>query len=315
MGKKIDSVTGLSYMVIYGNNKDNSTLRPAIKISNRNKYNNQDVYNTYFLPNNSVINIKNKSFIYMGDIIARMPKDHSKIKDITGGLPKVADIFEARKPKESALISEISGIINLGKESKEKKRIVIKSKLCPNIFYEELIPKWRDINYLDGDYVMKGDIISDGNYDPHEILRILGINYLLEHICKEIQNVYKLQGVKINDKHIEIIIKQMLRKVIIINPGSSSYLKGEQVNYLDVIKFNKCKTMKNELIIFKRILMGITKSSLSTESFISAASFQETTKVLTEAAVHNSCDMLKGLKENVIVGRLIPAGTGLYKLK
>ncbi len=249
--------------------------------------------------------------VAVGDIIARIPQESSKARDITGGLPRVADLFEARKPKEPAILAEKSGIIEFGKETKGKQRLMIRDK-SGEILYEELIPKWRQVNVFDGEYVEQGEMIADGEPNPHDILRLLGVQELAAYLVKEIQDVYRVQGVKINDKHIEVIIRQMLRKVEIVDPGDTSFIKGEQAERTRVLEENdKALSEDRTPAHWQPILLGITKASLATESFISAASFQETTRVLTEAAVRGLRDDLRGLKENVIVGRLIPAGTGL----
>jgi DNA-directed RNA polymerase subunit beta' len=252
-----------------------------------------------------------------GDVIARIPQEGSKTRDITGGLPRVADLFEARKPKEPAILAEISGTVSFGKETKGKRRLVITptdSSTLPEgtDHYEELIPKWRQLSVFEGETVEKGEIVSEGPLSPHDILRLKGIPALAEYIVNEIQEVYRLQGVKINDKHIEVIVRQMLRKVEIRATGDSTFIKGEQAEYTAFLE--ECDRLEAEGLVSptaSRELLGITKASLATESFISAASFQETTRVLTEAAVTGKRDYLRGLKENVIVGRLIPAGTGL----
>ena len=247
-----------------------------------------------------------------GDIIARVPQKSGKTRDITGGLPRVADLFEARKAKDPAILAEKSGTIEFGKETKGKQRLIIRDKENDEILYEELIPKWRDINVFDTEHVKQGDMIADGEPNPHDILRLLGVQELAAYLTKEIQNVYRVQGVKINDKHIEVIVRQMLRKVEIIDPGDTLFIKGEQVERTRALEENdRAQTENRQPAHWKPMLLGITKASLATESFISAASFQETTRVLTEAAVRGLRDDLRGLKENVIVGRLIPAGTGL----
>jgi DNA-directed RNA polymerase subunit beta' len=224
-------------------------------------------------------------------------------------LPRVADLFEARKPKEPAIMAEHTGTVSFGKETKGKRRLVITDESGES--YEELIPKWRHLNVFEGEQVARGEIIADGEPNPHDILRLQGVENLADYLVREIQDVYRLQGVKINDKHIEVIIRQMLRKVIVATPGDSNFLRGEQI---DKARFfeeaEQLEVQGKEPLTIDPILLGITKASLATESFISAASFQETTRVLTEAAVRGLRDELRGLKENVIVGRLIPAGTG-----
>jgi len=271
----------------------------------------------YFLPAMAMVNLEDGARVEVGDIIARIPQEGSKTRDITGGLPRVADLFEARKPKEPAILAEISGTVSFGKETKGKRRLIIAptdGSTLPDgsTHYEELIPKWRQLSVFEGEQVQKGEIVSEGPMSPHDILRLKGIAELAKYIVNEIQEVYRLQGVKINDKHIEVIVRQMLRKVIIASSGDSSFIKGEQVEYTSFLE--ECERLEAQGLICPtadRELLGITKASLATESFISAASFQETTRVLTEAAVTGKRDYLRGLKENVIVGRLIPAGTGL----
>jgi DNA-directed RNA polymerase subunit beta' len=271
----------------------------------------------YFLPAMAMVNLEDGARVEVGDIIARIPQEGSKTRDITGGLPRVADLFEARKPKEPAILAEISGTVSFGKETKGKRRLIITptdGSTLPDgsTHYEELIPKWRQLSVFEGEQVQKGEIVSEGPMSPHDILRLKGIAELAKYIVNEIQEVYRLQGVKINDKHIEVIVRQMLRKVIIASSGDSTFIKGEQVEYTSFLE--ECERLQAQGLICPtadRELLGITKASLATESFISAASFQETTRVLTEAAVTGKRDYLRGLKENVIVGRLIPAGTGL----
>jgi DNA-directed RNA polymerase subunit beta' len=244
-----------------------------------------------------------------GDVLARVPQEGSKTRDITGGLPRVADLFEARKPKEPAILAEVSGVIGFGKETKGKKRLLITPKGSDH--YEEMIPKWRNLNVFEGESVEKGEVIADGPESPHDILRLRGISAVANYIVNEVQEVYRLQGVKINDKHIEVVIRQMLRKCMITHAGDSQFLEGEQVEVANVKIANRELEKQGKMPAeYETQLLGITKASLSTESFISAASFQETTRVLTEAAVQGKEDELRGLKENVIVGRLIPAGTG-----
>jgi DNA-directed RNA polymerase subunit beta' len=271
----------------------------------------------YFLPANAMVNLEDGAQVGVGDIIARIPQEGSKTRDITGGLPRVADLFEARKPKEPAILAEISGTFSFGKETKGKRRLVITptdGSLLPDgsDHYEVLIPKWRQLTVFEGEQVQKGEVVSEGPLSPHDILRLKGIAALAEYIVNEIQEVYRLQGVKINDKHIEVIVRQMLRKVIIASAGESAFIKGEQVEFTTFLEeCDRAEAQGHVPPTADRELLGITKASLATESFISAASFQETTRVLTEAAVTGKRDYLRGLKENVIVGRLIPAGTGL----
>ncbi|MGB5065676.1 MAG: DNA-directed RNA polymerase subunit beta', partial [Candidatus Competibacter sp.] len=265
----------------------------------------------YPLPAGAIVNLADGAEVAVGDIVARIPQESSKTRDITGGLPRVADLFEARKPKEQAILAEKSGIIEFGKETKGKQRLVIRDK-GGDVLYEELIPKWRHVGVFDGEYVEQGEMIADGEPNPHDILRLLGVQELAAYLTKEIQDVYRVQGVKINDKHIEVIVRQMLRKVDIIDPGETPFIKGEQIERTRGLEENDRAEAEGRIkAVWQPILLGITKASLATESFISAASFQETTRVLTEAAVRGLRDDLRGLKENVIVGRLIPAGTGL----
>jgi DNA-directed RNA polymerase subunit beta' len=235
------------------------------------------------------VSLEDGAKVSVGDVIARIPQESSKTRDITGGLPRVADLFEARKPKEPAILAEVTGTVSFGRETKGKRRLVITGE--GNERYEELIPKWRQLNVFEGEHVERGEVIAEGEPNPHDILR--------------------LQGVKINDKHIEVIVRQMLRKVEIKESGASALLRGEQLERARILELNdRLESEKKEPAVYEPMLLGITKASLQTDSFISAASFQETTRVLTDAAVRGIKDDLRGLKENVIVGRLIPAGTG-----
>ncbi|MBK8750268.1 MAG: DNA-directed RNA polymerase subunit beta' [Candidatus Competibacteraceae bacterium] len=313
-----DEITGLSSLVVM-DPKQRGALgkdkRPLVRLVD--EYNNDlfipgtSTLAQYPLPSGAIVNLADGVEVAVGDVVARIPQESSKTRDITGGLPRVADLFEARKPKEPAILAEKSGIIEFGKETKGKQRLVIRDK-NGEILYEELIPKWRHVGVFDGEYVEQGEIIADGEPNPHDILRLLGVQELAAYLVKEIQDVYRVQGVKINDKHIEVIIRQMLRKVDILDPGETAFIRGEQVERTRVLEENERAQAENRMpALWQPILLGITKASLATESFISAASFQETTRVLTEAAVRGLRDDLRGLKENVIVGRLIPAGTGL----
>ncbi|MGB0231760.1 MAG: DNA-directed RNA polymerase subunit beta', partial [Pseudohongiellaceae bacterium] len=271
----------------------------------------------YFLPANAIISLKDGADMNIGDFIARIPQEGSKTRDITGGLPRVADLFEARKPKEPAILAEISGTVSFGKETKGKRRLVITptdgvNPIDGSSHYETLIPKWRTMTVFEGESIEKGEVVSEGPPAPHDILRLKGVEALAQYIVNEVQDVYRLQGVRINDKHIEVIVRQMLRKVEITNSGDSNLIKGEQLTYTEILEINEqLESEDKQPARYDRQLLGITKASLATESFISAASFQETTRVLTEAAVTGKRDFLRGLKENVVVGRLIPAGTGL----
>ena len=245
-----------------------------------------------------------------GEVLARIPVEGQKTRDITGGLPRVAELFEARTPKDKGTLAEMTGTVSFGKETKGKIRLQITD--LEGKVWEELVPKERNILVHEGQVVNKGESIVDGPADPQDILRLLGIEELARYIVDEVQDVYRLQGVKINDKHIEVIVRQMLRRVIIENSGDTAYIQGEQVERSEVLNTNEAAQRDGKIpATYSNVLLGITKASLSTDSFISAASFQETTRVLTEAAIMGKRDELRGLKENVIVGRLIPAGTGL----
>ncbi|RMD79202.1 MAG: DNA-directed RNA polymerase subunit beta' [Gammaproteobacteria bacterium] len=264
----------------------------------------------YYLPPGAIVSLRDGDQVSCGDVLARIPQETGKTRDITGGLPRVADLFEARKPKDPAILAEISGTVSFGKETKGKRRLVITAP--DGTQHEELVPKWRNILVFEGEHVEKGEVVVDGNPNPHDILRLLGVEELANYILNEVQEVYRLQGVRINDKHIEVIIRQMLRKVEVTAPGDTEFLKGEQVEKARLMEVNEqVRAQDKQPASWAPLLLGITKASLATESFISAASFQETTRVLTEAAVAGKVDELRGLKENVIVGRLIPAGTGL----
>ena len=264
----------------------------------------------YPLSAGAIINLADGDSVGVGDVIARIPQESSKTRDITGGLPRVADLFEARKPKESAILAEVSGTVKFGRDTKGKQRLIITD--ADGVEHEELIPKWRHVNVYEGEKVERGDVIADGEPNPHDILRLLGVPELAGYLVKEIQDVYRLQGVKISDKHIEVIIRQMMRKIEVMAPNDTRFIKGEQVERARLLDENdRVLNEKGVPALWQPMLLGITKASLATESFISAASFQETTRVLTEAAVRGLRDDLRGLKENVIVGRLIPAGTGL----
>jgi DNA-directed RNA polymerase subunit beta' len=267
----------------------------------------------YFLVPDSILSVKDGQKVSAGDVLARLPKETSKTKDITGGLPRVAELFEARKPKDSAIIAENDGVIEFGKEIRGKQKISIVSSKGETSNY--LIPKGKHVNFNQGEKIKKGEYLLDGSPLPHDILRILGVERLTEYFVTEVQEVYRLQGVVINDKHIETIVRQMLKKVEIKEPGDTDFLLNETVDIIDMVKINEeLKKQNKKPALYERILLGITKASLQTKSFISAASFQETTRVLTDAAIRGKVDYLEGLKENVIVGRLVPAGTGLTKM-
>ncbi|MCZ6744989.1 MAG: DNA-directed RNA polymerase subunit beta', partial [Alphaproteobacteria bacterium] len=265
----------------------------------------------YFMSVDAILSVEDGGSVHAGDVLARIPREFSKTRDITGGLPRVAELFEARKPKDYAIIAEGDGRVEFGKDYKSKRRIIVRPEKEGEEPHEYLIPKGKHISVQEGDYVRTGDLLMDGNPVPHDILRVLGIEALAHYLVDEIQEVYRLQGVKINDKHIEVICRQMLQKVEIRDPGETTFLLGEQVDKSEFDEANaKAVEQKQKPAKADPVLQGITKASLQTGSFISAASFQETTRVLTEAAVSGRVDNLVGLKENVIVGRLIPAGTG-----
>lgn len=314
--RQTDELTGLSSIVVQDVGERATAgkdLRPALRLVDSNGKDilipGTDVAAQYFLPGKAIVTLDDGAEIEVGEALARIPQESVGTKDITGGLPRVADLFEARKPKEPAILAEISGIVSFGKETKGKRRLVITP--AEGEAFEEMIPKWRQLNVFEGEMVQRGDVISDGAETPHDILRLRGVHAVTDYIVNEVQEVYRLQGVKINDKHIEVIVRQMLRKAVITNAYDSEFLEGEQVEVARVKIANRKRAEEGKpLVEFERELLGITKASLATESFISAASFQETTRVLTEAAVAGKQDELRGLKENVIVGRLIPAGTG-----
>ncbi|HEX6573170.1 MAG TPA: DNA-directed RNA polymerase subunit beta', partial [Steroidobacteraceae bacterium] len=318
VSSQVDEITGLSSTVVMDPKQRGAggkDLRPVIKLVNAKGkevcFANTDIPAVYALPPGALVNLEDGAQVSVGDVIARIPQESSKTRDITGGLPRVADLFEARKPKDSAILAEFSGTVSFGKETKGKRRLIITDEQGEK--HEDLIPKWRHLTVFEGEHVERGEVIADGEPNPHDILRLQGVEPLANYLVREIQDVYRLQGVKINDKHIEVIIRQMLRKVEIAESGETGFLRGEQIDRARVLDANERLTREGKLpAIIDPILLGITKASLATESFISAASFQETTRVLTEAAVRGMKDDLRGLKENVIVGRLIPAGTGSF---
>lgn len=315
--EKTDELTGLASREITDPKRRGTLgkdLRPIVRIVDKNGKDlsipGTDLPAQYLLPPRSIVNLQDGAAVGVGDVVAKIPQEASKTRDITGGLPRVADLFEARKPKDPAILAEVSGIVSFGKDTKGKQRLIIKQ--ADGSEHEELIPKYRQIIVFEGEHVEKGETVVDGEPSPQDILRLLGVEPLAVYLTKEIQDVYRLQGVKINDKHIEVIVRQMLRKVEILDTGDSKFLHGEQVERQRIVESNAAAKAKGEILAtYDPVLLGITKASLATESFISAASFQETTRVLTEAAVRGTRDGLRGLKENVIVGRLIPAGTGL----
>ena len=312
-----DEVTGLSSRVVTDPKQRSSAgkeLRPMVRLVDEQggqiNLPGTDIAAQYFLPAGAIVGVKDGAEVRVGDVLARIPQESSKTRDITGGLPRVADLFEARKTKDPAILAEATGMVSFGKETKGKQRVIITDS--EGLQYETLIPKWRHITVFEGEFVEKGETIAEGELTPHDILRLRGIEELADYLVKEIQDVYRLQGVKINDKHIEAIIRQMLRKVEITASGDTDFVKGEQVERTLLNSVNDTIEREGKIpASYDSMLLGITKASLATESFISAASFQETTRVLTDAAVRGISDSLNGLKENVIVGRLIPAGTGL----
>ncbi|MBI3540914.1 MAG: DNA-directed RNA polymerase subunit beta', partial [Deltaproteobacteria bacterium] len=316
MQEQVDEVTGLARKVI-SESKD-PDLRPRVSIKDPSgktkKIPGGDREARYLLPVHANVIVTEGQELEAGDIIVKIPRETTKTKDITGGLPRVVELFEARKPKDCAIISEIDGTVSFGKDTKGKRKVLIKPEVGDEMEY--LIPRGKHIGVHDGDFVRAGEPLMDGAANPHDILKVLGEKALAKYLVDEIQEVYRLQGVKINDKHIEAITRQMLRRVRIKDPGETTFLADEQVEKHEFQEENeRAKKKGGKPATGEPLLLGITKASLSTESFISAASFQETTRVLTEAAVSGRTDYLAGLKENVIMGRLIPAGTGISRYK
>jgi DNA-directed RNA polymerase subunit beta' len=316
--KQVDEVTGLSTLVVVDPKRRGSVqakgLRPQVKLldasGNEIKMAGSDQPVNITFQIGSIITVRDGQDVGVGEVLARIPQETSKTRDITGGLPRVAELFEARSPKDAGVLAEVTGTVSFGKDTKGKQRLVITDP--EGVAHEYLISKDKHVMAHDGQVVNKGEIIVDGPADPHDILRLKGVEELARYISNEVQDVYRLQGVKINDKHIEVIVRQMLRRVTIVEPGDSRFITGEQLERAEVLEENeKVEGQSKKPATYEYMLLGITKASLSTDSFISAASFQETTRVLTEAAIMGKRDELRGLKENVIVGRLIPAGTGL----
>jgi DNA-directed RNA polymerase subunit beta' len=317
VAKQIDDVTGLSSLVVIDPKQragQTKGLRPQVKLldTNGNEVKvaggDQSVNVTFQL--GCIITVKDGQEVGVGEVIARIPQESSKTRDITGGLPRVAELFEARSPKDAGMLAETTGTVSFGKDTKGKQRLVITD--LDGVASEFLIPKDKHVTAHDGQVVTKGETIVDGPADPQDILRLQGREALARYVIDEVQDVYRLQGVKINDKHIEVIVRQMLRRVRVTDAGETGFIMGEQVERADLLAQNETAVAQDKRPAeFEYVLLGITKASLSTDSFISAASFQETTRVLTEAAILGKRDELRGLKENVIVGRLIPAGTGL----
>ncbi|MFN3543550.1 MAG: DNA-directed RNA polymerase subunit beta' [Thiobacillus sp.] len=316
VAKQVDDVTGLSTLVVIDPKRKAGAkgVRPQVKLldesGNEIKIAGTDTVVNITFQIGSIITVKDGQDVAVGDVLARIPQETSKTRDITGGLPRVAELFEARSPKDAGVLAEVTGTVSFGKDTKGKQRLVITD--LDGVAHEYLITKEKHVTAHDGQIVQKGEMIVDGPVDPHDILRLQGVEALARYITDEVQDVYRLQGVKINDKHIEVIVRQMLRRVVVVDPGDTGLIPGEQIERSEVLQLNdEMEAAGKQPATYDPILLGITKASLSTDSFISAASFQETTRVLTEAAIMGKKDELRGLKENVIVGRLIPAGSGL----
>ena len=317
VAKQIDEVTGLSSLVVIDPKQragQSKGLRPQVKLLDANgvevKIAGSELSVNITFQLGCIITVKDGQEVGVGEVLARIPQESSKTRDITGGLPRVAELFEARSPKDAGMLAEVTGTVSFGKDTKGKQRLVFTD--LDGVAHEFLIPKDKHVTAHDGQVVTKGESIVDGPADPQDILRLQGREALARYIIDEVQDVYRLQGVKINDKHIEVIVRQMLRRVRITDAGDTNFIMGEQVERADVLAENERVVAEDKRpASYEFVLLGITKASLSTDSFISAASFQETTRVLTEAAILGKRDELRGLKENVIVGRLIPAGTGL----
>jgi DNA-directed RNA polymerase subunit beta' len=316
MRETMDEATGIANKVVvdWKQQPRGADLRPRITLRNKRgqvvKLAN-GIEARYHMSVDAILSVENGAQVNAGDVLARIPRESSKTRDITGGLPRVAELFEARRPKDFAIMAEADGRVEFGKDYKTKRRLIVVPDDKSIEPAESLIPKGKHISVQEGDYVQRGDLLMDGNPVPHDILEVLGIEALAAYLVKEVQDVYRLQGVKINDKHIEVIVRQMLQKIDVVDPGDTILLTGEQIDRDEFDRVNKkAIAEKGKPATSKPVLQGITKASLQTKSFISAASFQETTRVLTEAAVNGKVDTLEGLKENVIVGRLIPAGTG-----
>ena len=318
VAKQIDEVTGLSTLVVIDPKRRGTAatkgVRPQVKLLDDENHEvrlaatDQPVNYTFQI--HSIITVKDGQQVQAGEVLARIPQETAKTKDITGGLPRVAELFEARSPKDAGMLAEVTGTVSFGKDTKGKQRLVITD--LDGVAHEFLIPKDKHMLVHDGQVVNKGESIVDGDRDPHDILRLQGVEALARYITDEVQEVYRLQGVKINDKHIDVIVRQMLRRVQVVDAGETRFIPGEQVERADLFDENDRVVAEGKRPgTYQHVLLGITKASLSTDSFISAASFQETTRVLTEAAIMGKRDDLRGLRENVIVGRLIPAGTGL----
>jgi DNA-directed RNA polymerase subunit beta' len=315
VSERRDESTGITNSVIidWRASPRGADLRPAVVIKDKKgkvAKLSRGAEARYLLPVEAIMSVESGHEVAAGDVLARIPMESAKTRDITGGLPRVAELFEARRPKDHAIIAEISGIVQLGRDYKNKRRITIAPEDGSEPV-EYLIPKGRHLAVQEGDRIEKGEFLLDGHPAPHDILAIKGVEELANYLVNEIQDVYRLQGVTINDKHIEVIVRQMLQKTEVSDPGDTGFLKAEQIDRIDFEDANKAtEAQGGRPATGQPVLLGITKASLQTRSFISAASFQETTRVLTDAAVNGKADSLEGLKENVIVGRLIPAGTG-----
>jgi DNA-directed RNA polymerase subunit beta' len=316
VAKQVDEVTGLSTLVVIDGKRRSAAakgIRPIIKLLDEKgeevRIAGTDHPVNIGLQFGALITVKDGQAVKAGEVLARIPIESQKTRDITGGLPRVAELFEGRSPKDAAVLAKVTGTVSFGKETKGKQRLVITD--LDGESHEFLIPKEKQVLVHDGQVVNKGEMIVEGPADPHDILHLKGIEELSMYIVDEVQDVYRLQGVKINDKHIEVIVRQMLRRVQITDAGDANFITGEQVERSKLFDENDRVIAEGKRpAVYENILLGITKASLSTDSFISAASFQETTRVLTEAAIMGKVDTLRGLKENVIIGRLIPAGTG-----
>ncbi len=315
MQERLDPVTGKSSKVVVEVREGD--MRPRVSIKDekgRTARVGDGGHARYYMPVGAILMVNEGDTVFPGDVLARIPRETTKTTDIVGGLPRVAELFEVRKPKEHAVITEIEGVVSFGKDAKGKRKVIVTPEVGEPREY--LIPKGKHISVHEGDYVRAGEPLMDGSPNPHDVLNVLGEKELAKYLVNEVQQVYRLQGVKINDKHIEVIVRQMLRRVRITNPGDSDFLLGEHVEKHVFEETNRKLEAEGKVpAAAEPLLLGITKASLSTESFISAASFQETTKVLTDAAAAGKVDRLRGLKENVIMGRLIPAGTGMRRYR
>ena len=318
VAKQVDEVTGLSTLVVIDPKRAGAqgkgALRPLVRLLDDKgreiKMAGTELPISVTFQTGCILVVEDGQQVGVGDVLARIPQESSKTRDITGGLPRVAELFEARSPKDAGMLAEVTGTASFGKDTKGKQRLVITD--VEGVAHEFLITKDKHVLVHDGQVVNQGEMIVDGPADPHDILRLLGIAELARYITDEVQDVYRLQGVKINDKHIEVIVRQMLRRVQIVDEGDTTFITKEQVERAELLRENeRVLADGKQPATYQHVLLGITKASLSTDSFISAASFQETTRVLTEAAIMGKRDDLRGLKENVIVGRLIPAGTGM----